>query len=126
MKPLRWLELCLCCLVSALVLTSGVVHADETGDGREYPIEGILYFGNRDCTDNQVGPCDAYFELEGEAARQLYNSMRTTPVADLCTEGLMKSDTTGLHCYLTGSGEYGCHFGYDLLRHRIVEGDFTC
>jgi hypothetical protein len=52
--------------------------------------------------------------------------MRAAPETDLCTEGQMKTDASGLHCYKSGDGDYGCYFGYDFDRERIVEGDFSC
>lgn len=126
MKLPKEINCCLYCLVLALILPVGLVRADEAGDGKEYRIEGILYFGSRDCADSQPGPCDAYFELEGGAARQLYEKMRAAERADICTGGWMKTDSTGLHCNLSGSGDYACNFGYDLVRYRIVEGDVSC
>lgn len=112
-------------ILAVLLLPAGASH-QETGDGKEYVLEGILHLGGRECPAGQDWPCTAYFELDGEAARQLFDNMQAEPEADLCTEGLMKTDASGLHCYRSGGGEHGCYFGYSFAQSRVVEGDFSC
>ena len=118
--------LCALCLIFAVSLPQATARHQETGDGKEYALNGILHLGGRECETGQSWPCIAYFELNGDAARQLYENMRVPARTDLCTEGFMKTDVSGLHCYSAGDGDHGCYFGYDFYRRRIVEGEFSC
>jgi hypothetical protein len=114
------------CLFLAMNLMTGIAHGEHTGEAKTYPLEGIFFLGGTECETAKAGACAVYFELDGEAAKLVYENMRSKAKTDLCTEGFMKTDDTGLHCYRSGSGEHGCYFGYDFARSRIVEGDFSC
>lgn len=113
----------LCALVLNLGAAAAAVEIEISG---EIKLNGIQHLDKRPCAANPGKACTAYFELYGETARRMFDNMKAPARTDLCTEGLMKTDPTGLHCYRSGRGEYGCYFGYDFTRARIVEGAFSC
>ena len=92
----------------------------------EQKLNGIMHFGNAPCAARPGKPCIAYFELYGTSAKNMYDNMKAAPKTDICTEGTMKTEPSGLHCYHSGAGDYGCYFGYDFSKRQIVEGAFSC
>lgn len=126
MKPLNILKFIIIAAAMLALWPQGGSRASDGGITAETPLNGILHLGRRNCPAGQARPCVAFFELHGQAARQLYDNMRTPAKADLCTEGHMKTDESGLHCFASGDGRYGCYFGYHFDRQQIVEGAFSC
>jgi len=114
-------------LATGFLAVYPLVDAPATAqEPKVYKLEGRFHLSARNCPDGAGQTCFYYVELDGWAAKQLYDSMRTRPQIDACTEGMMKSDEDGLHCFRSGSGGYGCYFGIDLVRRKLVGGDFSC
>ena len=89
-------------------------------------LEGFFRLGNQNCTDGNTDTCFYYLELTGEAAKALYDNMRSEPEKDDCGGGTVKSDDERLLCFRFKADDYACWFGYDFARRQISTGDFAC
>jgi len=65
-----------------------------------------------------------YFDLEGAAARDLYQAMKAKAVEGVCGEpGDLTKRQGGVQCTMADRGkEYHCAFGVELRTQKIVSG----
>lgn len=109
------------CLL-ALVLTGLPV----TPVAAEGALAGHYRLGGATLYDPPQGePADThmYFELNGDAARALYDALKLAAQPDPCGDGGSVKTHDGLQCVRDAGGqEHRCWFGIDLRRPRIVNG----
>jgi hypothetical protein len=104
---------------------SFIIDSGWAEDGaRSSSLEG--YFRLGPCEEETDRPCRFYLELHGEAARALYENMRSEAAPDECTEGRVKIDREMLRCFRANDGDYICDVGYDFDRMDLVFGDLVC
>ncbi len=110
----------LACQLLAMPVPTATAQAQET------KLDGLVYPDSTECPGGST--CRLFFELRGEDAKLVYESMRSKPQADECVDGFFKHDeASGLHCYKGGGDTgYGCFFGYDLRRQKMTDGKFSC
>ena len=115
--------------VIAFLAISAELQSANGQDGElvgKRKLSGIVHQGEKACPENGKGDCTLYFELDGEAAKAVFQAMRSKATVDECTGGMMKIDPSGLHCYAADNGNHGCYFGYDVVRAEMTSGLFSC
>jgi hypothetical protein len=88
------------------------------------PLDGV--FRAEPCADAPDRTCRFFQELRGEAARVLFEGIRSEAKPDECTGGEVKIDADTLRCFKLGDGRYLCDFGFDFGEKKFVFGDVTC
>ena len=71
MKPLNTLKFMIIAAAAFALWPQGGSRASDGGITGETPLNGIIHLGRRNCSAGQGQPCVAFFELHGQAARQL-------------------------------------------------------
>ncbi len=104
------------------VLASGVAMADDS-----VPIKGSVFLGEEGCPGGvKSKDCILTFQLEGKAAKLLFDGMRVKAVKEECTGGMEKVDGNGLNCIKSDDGTYNCDFGYTFSKKVFTGGAVDC
>lgn len=61
-------------------------------------------------------------QLDGEAARALYDAMPGPPAVDACTGGLSKVSGEMVCTKTDGDRPYACHFAIEIATQKVVHG----
>ena len=90
-------------------------------DGNWKPLEGTYAITGE--YTSEVGVRSHYrFQLNGEAAKDMYQSLKVKTTIDECTEALSKK-IENMQCLYYKSGEvYECHFSINLANQKIEYG----
>ena len=110
------------CIVSLFFLNLQTAAAIAEG---EKALKGIFYLQEDVCGKGSA-KCEITLQIEGDAARVLYENMKSKAVADWCTEGFMKVDADALRCFLMPDKTYECDVGYSFAKKRLVGSSVTC
>ncbi len=110
-------------LLIALTISMVSAPAFARTEGK---VNGTFYLRNSGCSAAKPGDCPITFELRGAAAKALYRNMKSKVVKDTCTEGIAKTDASGMQCYKLPKGQYYCNFGYSFKAGRMSTSDVTC
>jgi hypothetical protein len=91
------------------------------------PLAGTYALGGKTVYDppaSEPKNTHIYFALEGKAARDLYESMKTQAVRDECAnDGSMSKRVAETQCIRADGGkEYRCWFGIDIKTQKVVNG----
>lgn len=86
---------------------------------------GYGFYGDQCEENNQADPCVVTIQINGGAAREIYNRMPDKALPDECTGGLVKEDNNGMRCYKEGK-EFSCDFGYSFSGRKMVPSNVTC
>jgi hypothetical protein len=90
-------------------------------------LKGFIYLNADNCEKGKTNAnCIINFQVSGDGARALYEKMKAKAIKDDCAGGMMKTDDSGLHCYVTDGKTYDCDFGYNFARKKIVGSDVDC
>lgn len=109
-------------LILAIALLSLTAYAAEYK-----PLVGSYSIAGKTLYDppaNEAHNTHIYFSLDGKAARDLYESMKTKAIPNACTDDGSLSKRAGeMQCTRSKDGkEYQCWFGIDLRTQKIVNG----
>ena len=111
--------------LSGILVGSTLLAGPVAGqDIQSQPLTG--FHRAEPCADAPDRTCRFFQELRGEAARVLFEGMRSEAKADICTGGEVKIDADTLRCFKLPEGDYLCDFGYDFGEMRFVFGDVSC
>jgi hypothetical protein len=103
-----------------IILLSPPAVAEESD-----ALTGSFGFDREDDACPKLGTCTISFQINGAAAKAIYNKMRVKAVADECTGGLVKEDGQGMRCYKEDSG-FSCDFGYSFEKKKFGDSLVTC
>lgn len=107
------------CLFAA-GLQAGAASAADEGD-----LAGSFFLPQDKCGSGSA-ICEITLEIRGDAARVMYEKMKSKAVKDECTEGFVKTDAGALRCFLMPDKTYECDVGYSFAKKRIVGSSVTC
>jgi len=94
-------------------LTTFAVLATTAAAGDK--VSGTFSFDDDHCKGLGKGQhCNMAFQIDGDAAKALYENMKDKGVHEECTGGTEKSAKSGLHCIKGSDGKYNCDFGYEF------------
>ena len=107
--------------VIAVVLCASALGADYQ------PLQGTYKIGGKTLYDppaSEAQDTHFYIDLEGNAARDLYNAMKAKAQDGVCGEpGDLTKRSGGVQCTMVKGGkEYHCAFGMELQTQRVVSG----
>jgi len=108
--------------IIAISIPAPVIAQDESSS----KIDGIFYLTENGCGTDPSATCVFNAQLQGGAAKVLYENMKSAPKPDACVDGLVKSDDDKMICYKSDIDHYQCFFGYDFAKKQIVRADFSC
>jgi hypothetical protein len=110
------------CVMSLLFLNfqTGTAAAAEEG-----ALNGDFYLQKEVCKKGSA-KCEITLNIRGEAARTLYDNMKSKAENDACTEGFVKIDADALRCFLMPDKTYECDVGYSFTKKRLVGSDISC
>jgi hypothetical protein len=110
-----------------IVLVAAVVMAiPARADFESGELSGSYGFFGDDCEVGSNAPdCKMTFSITGQAAKRLYQRMKSKEVADECTGGKSKDDGNGVRCLKETDG-YSCDFGYSFKQRKMTDSDVTC
>ena len=111
-------------LIAAVITI--VISMSATAAGYQ-PLQGSYKVGGQTLYDPpESEPQDTHFyvDLEGNAARDLYNALKAKPLDRVCGEpGDLTKRSGGVQCTkVKGGEEYHCAFGVELKTQRVVAG----
>jgi hypothetical protein len=107
-------------LISTLMIFAAPAFAADK-------LEGFFYLNQDTCgKGTKNAKCKANFQVYGNAAKALYNQMKTKPTFDSCTEGQVKTDGSGMNCIFNKNKTYQCDFGYSFSDKKMVSSDVDC
>jgi len=91
------------------------------------PLQGTYKVGGKTLYDppqSEAQDTHFYLDLEGSAARDLYNALKAKPQDRVCGEpGDLTKRAGGVQCTkVKGGKEYHCAFGVELQTQRVVGG----
>jgi hypothetical protein len=90
-------------------------------------LEGTVLLDAEACGKGYKGPdCVLSFDIQGEAAKILYNGMSAKAKHEECTGGMEKSDGKGLHCIMAEDKTYSCDFGYHFAKKTFGGSNMDC
>ena len=107
--------------LAALALTLSA----SAGDYR--PLHGTYTIGGKtliDPPESEAQDTHFYVDLEGDAARDLYQALKARAEEGICGEsGELTKRQGGVQCTRAKGGkEYHCAFGVELKTQRVVAG----
>jgi hypothetical protein len=107
--------------IAAVMFTASAFATDYQ------PLKGSYKVGGKtlhDPPDSEPQDTHFYLDLEGNAARDLYKSMKAKAQDGVCGEpGDLTKRSGGVQCTMVKGGkEYHCAFGVELGTQRIVPG----
>ncbi len=107
--------------IIATVLSAGAAAADYQ------PLQGSYKVGGRtlyDPPESEAQDTHFYLDLEGDAARDLYDALKAKALDGVCGEpGDLTKRAGGVQCTkVRGGKEYHCAFGVELQTQRVVGG----
>ena len=91
------------------------------------PLQGTYKVGGRTLIDppqSEAQDTHFYVDLEGNAARDLYNALKAKAQDGVCGEpGDLTKQAGGVQCTkVKGGKEYHCAFGVELKTQHVVSG----
>ncbi len=120
MTRLRFFQIALLFLLTAFLW-------QLPANAAEPKLEGFYFLNDDNCVKGaNKENCKINLQIFGQAARVLYENMKAKPVADGCSEGMAKTDASGLHCFIGSDKRYGCDLGYNFARAKVVGSDVSC
>jgi hypothetical protein len=104
-----------------VVLCSLALGAQHKLLSGTYRLSGQTFY---DPPEREAQDTHVYFQLTGASARDLYNTMKVGPIAEVCGDAGAKTKVIGgMQCTRSARGtEYRCWFGLDVANQRIVNG----
>jgi hypothetical protein len=112
----------------AALIASALLLSFQTGASlaaSEGALKGDFYLQKEVCQEGSA-KCEITLEIQGEAARALYENMKSKAEKDDCTEGFVKIDSGALRCFLMPDKTYECDVGYSFAKKRFVGSDVSC
>ncbi|MCA0434498.1 MAG: hypothetical protein LCH46_14700 [Proteobacteria bacterium] len=110
--------------IAALVALSGAGPALALD---ELKLEGTAFLDEELCAkDLQTKDCSLTIQVEGAAAKQLYDGLKVKAIQEECTGGMEKFDGSMLHCIKYEDGTYLCDFGYYFKEKSFGPGRTSC
>ena len=90
-------------------------------------VSGTFSFDDDRCKGLGKGQhCNMAFQIEGDAAKALYENMKDKGVHEECTGGTEKSEKSGLHCIKGSDAKYNCDFGYEFKDSAFSGSGIDC
>jgi len=95
---------------------------------REYhPLTGSYSIGGKtfyDAPDHEPNDTHMYFEFSGSAAKDLFESMKTKPIRDVCAnDGSLTKRIQEMQCTQSADRKkHRCWFGIDVKKQSITNG----
>ena len=112
-----------------LTLVAGLAFAGTTSglaEDKSGELSGTFGFYGETCEGNShAKDCVISFELNGTAAKALFDRMPVMAVPEACTDGLLKDDGNGMRCY-KAEGIYRCDFGYSFSKRKMTGSHVSC
>lgn len=108
-------------LLVLAVVSLGAVANDYKPLKGDYSIRGKTLY---DPPAVEAQNTHVYFALDGKAAQDLYDSMKTQPIRDMCADdGTLLKRIGEMQCNRSvGGKEYQCWFGIDIKNQKVVNG----
>jgi hypothetical protein len=108
-------------LLAVVAASFGASANDYKPIAGEYSIRGKSFY---DPPASEPQNTHIYFALEGKAARDLYEQMKTKAVRDECAnDGSMSKNIGEMQCTRSvGGKEHRCWFGIDIKTQKVVGG----
>ena len=113
--------------MKTVVAIAFVVFASAASAADYQPLKGSYKVGGATLIDPPASePQDTHFyvDLEGSAARDLYQALKAKAVDGVCGEpGDLTKRSGGVQCTMVKGGqEYHCAFGVELKTQHVVDG----
>ncbi len=90
-------------------------------------LEGTVFLDEEACAKGTSAPdCVLSFDIQGAAAKILYNGLPGKGKHEECTGGMEKSDGKGLHCIKGTDGTFSCDFGYQFKKKAFTGSHMDC
>ena len=108
-------------IIAVLVFCCPALAADYEALKGSYKVGGATLI---DPPESEPQDTHFYLDLEGSAARDLYNAMKAKAKAGVCGEpGDLTKRQGGVQCTMVKGGkEYHCAFGVELGTQKVVGG----
>src|SRR6516165_4202742 len=110
-----------------LIVIVSLVLAAPAFAAEYQPLQGTYKVGGKTLIDppqSEAQDTHFYVDLEGIAARDLYDALKAKPQDGVCGEpGDMTKRSGGVQCTkVKGGKEYHCAFGVELQTQHVVSG----
>jgi hypothetical protein len=107
--------------LASMLGANGTVAADYRPLQGSYRVAGATLI---DPPADEAQDTHFYVDLEGSAARDLYQALEVKAVAGVCGEpGDLTKRSGGVQCTKAAGGkQYHCAFGVELKTQRVVDG----
>jgi hypothetical protein len=114
-------------IVLAVVLASALATVPAAGAAAEGRLAGHYSIGGKTLVDpppDEARDTHLYLELTDDAAKALYDAMKTKAAPDACGEpGTTTKRAGGVQCSRAAQGKaHRCWIGVELRTQRIVSG----
>lgn len=107
------------CMVWLLLLSPAALAADWKGIEGSYAVTPEHYL---DPAEGEIKDSHYRIRLRGEAARDLYNAMKSKPAPDECTGGTAKTQGEMRCIFHAQEKSYECDFSINISEQKIEYG----